>query len=378
MERRHLCTALCALVLTACGERSSPSSASRADITDPEPKAFEWPARPVLLPVVAKGKAGGQLDPDRPGFVWDPISYLARPPGIDYEMHGYVEAPGQFVHVRTNALGMREDDEPSMEQPDLRILVAGDSHTDGAVANQYSFANVLEARLCEQRATASIEVLNAGVAYTSFPNYLGTLYKHLDLKPDVFVMSVYTGNDFGALYELHTRLSGGKLEIPPASYWEKSASAIGVRIGPLSGEQGVSQAWNQLWFFRQYPARAEECLALAIDYTRAAAQLCEQQGIRLIVLGIPTATEIEPERFAALRTALDQHFELDERTRERNTDLRERFGKALAQDGIEWLDGTHALRAAAARGEGPLYWINDQHIAIEAHRVLAHALLECL
>ena len=353
-----------------------PDAAAGPDGLDESEGAYERPPRPALLPELAEGQAGGQLDPNRPGFQWDPVTYLARRPNLEFDMQNYVEAPGGTVHVRTNSYGMREDTDPAPGPVDLRILVAGDSHTEGAVDNRHSFANVLEARLGQAREGRSVEVWNAGVAYCSFPNYLGTLYKYLPMRPDAFVMAVYTGNDFGAMYELAARLAGESLDVPPAEYWQRIEGASGIELGHLSGLQGVSQAWNQLWHYACYPERVESTLQDALAFTREVARLCEVEGIRLLVLGIPTAAEIEPQRFAALREALDEHFELDEVERERNTELRLRYGRALEEAGVEWLDGTEVLRAAAERGEGPLYWIDDQHLAIEGHRVLAEALLE--
>ena len=77
----------------------------------------------------------------------------------------------------------------------LRILVAGDSHTQGAVGVAETFPNLLEACL-RAAGRADCEVLNAGVAFTGPRCYLERLRHYLFLEPDVFVAALFTGNDF--------------------------------------------------------------------------------------------------------------------------------------------------------------------------------------
>jgi hypothetical protein len=83
-----------------------------------------------------------------------------------------------------------------LQQPALRILVTGDSHTDGVCNNSESFTNLLEAELSAAHPGEAIEALNAGKGAYSFYNYLGVLERLLPLRPDVFVVAVYGGNDF--------------------------------------------------------------------------------------------------------------------------------------------------------------------------------------
>ena len=62
-----------------------------------------------------------------------------------------------FIEIRRNDCSCREDEDTPISVPPsvARIIVLGDSHTDGICFNDESFSNLLERRLNEDRATAS-------------------------------------------------------------------------------------------------------------------------------------------------------------------------------------------------------------------------------
>ena len=65
----------------------------------------------------------------RARYVYDPRLYFR--PASNLALHqDFPEHPERGWTVRTNSLGMREDDEPSATQPDLRILIAGASNAE--------------------------------------------------------------------------------------------------------------------------------------------------------------------------------------------------------------------------------------------------------
>ena len=77
---------------------------------------------------------------------WDELSYMRHIPNRDDPIR-MKEVPNGVWSMRTNALGLREDAEPLAAKPDLRILVTGDSHTDGVCENRDSFPHVLQRAL---------------------------------------------------------------------------------------------------------------------------------------------------------------------------------------------------------------------------------------
>ena len=383
--------ALAALLSGACGEPAGGSDPV------PLPQAGSLTARilagegiellggrPALLPPVPEGlsfvlrKSKGSLEDD-------PICYLRRPAGLNYVVHSIKSYPGGSYRVRTNAFGMREDEEVSEVTPDLRVLVSGDSHTDGVVANADSFANVLEALLAERDPSRTVDVLNAGVGNTTFPHYLGTLVKYLPLEPDVFICAVYGGNDFGLLPTLTARLFETKLEVPPAEYWGPlgeldKLSGVGVLAGAVR-----AQIYNQRWRLAFYPEEQELSLELALDYVREMQRICEQRGMRLILVYLPSADEVEPELLQRLVESFDEHLGFDEGERTIMPRLVQRFLSTLEAEGVEVLDTRPVLRAAAgavptADGprdrQEPLFWREDLHLARRGHRLVGEALAE--
>ena len=140
-----------------------------------------WAPRPdgrlALEPIpkeLARSFFGGM---DRPGSrkVYDPDSYNFARPNLRGHQSFQEHQAGGFPVV-TNNLGLREDADTDVAKAGLRILVTGDSHTDGMCANSESFPNRLEALLAERRPGEVVEVLNAGRGGFSFHNYLG-LYR---------------------------------------------------------------------------------------------------------------------------------------------------------------------------------------------------------
>src|SRR5207248_2046133 len=107
--------------------------------------------------------------------------------------------PGGSFRFRTNNLGLRRDVDTAIDKPPelFRVLMLGESQTEGYVNNEESFPTLLEARLAGQLSPIGrrAEVLNAGVG-----GYKPTLelqrfqVRGAPLRPDLVVVFV-AGND---------------------------------------------------------------------------------------------------------------------------------------------------------------------------------------
>ena len=104
----------------------------------PPSQFVRWPVGPDV--VARYFEIDGELT------VYDPYSYFRHRGNLDVERPWEEHPDGRWM-LRTNSLGMRRDSEPAAERPDLRVLVVGDSHTDGVCDNDESYCALLEAAL---------------------------------------------------------------------------------------------------------------------------------------------------------------------------------------------------------------------------------------
>ena len=361
--------ALLTLIAAACerGPRTIPSPEIEGRLAAPLPLVVE---RPALLPELPEGSEAFLNKGDKT-LVEDSVCYVTRPASVEYWSKGWDEHPDGQIKVRTNSHGMREDLDPLAEAPDLRVLVAGDSHTDGVVNNAESFPNVLEARLAERWPEQTIEVLNAGVGSTSFPMYLGTLVKFLALDPDVFICTVYSGNDFGYMVHAVAKIMQEPIERADAPYFERLAQANAL---PQPAAAAVNQLYNQRWRWAYRPQDVDRSMELSLDYTREMARLCGERGVRFVLLHLPSAEAVEVERWTPLCQRLDEVFGFDSEQASLADRFTDRYLETLRREGIEVLDARVPLRQAAAAGVAPLYWSRDLHLSLKGHRVLGEAL----
>lgn len=296
---------------------------------------------------------------DVPGSVYERESYFHWETNRDL-LVAFPEHHAGSVRQRTNSLGMREDSEVLATKPDLRVLVTGDSHTDGSCANFESYCNRLEALLSEAHPGRVIECLNAGKGGYSFHNYAGTLRRLAHLEPDVLVVGVYGGNDFEEL-------------LTPWHYFEGT-----LRPGPVVEHQvaiydamqehagAIAQGLLQLSYFKSNPKEYETALTAAIALSAAIAGECRGRGIAPLFLYIPPRWMIDPSHSRELLASLG----LGAPEVEAAAALADRWLSALRALGIPTIDARPVLRD---RSE-PLYW-SDDHINVLAHDLIARALV---
>lgn len=131
-----------------------------------------------------------------------------HPPHQVTEVKTDEHAAGTIV-VRRNDCGFREDTSTPIVKPDgvFRILVLGDSHTDGVCFNAESYANRLEAALNVAELGLQFDVINAGqVTFSPYQEWW--LYEKVGRRfsPDLVVVGMYAGNDYWDLMQRRDRV----------------------------------------------------------------------------------------------------------------------------------------------------------------------------
>lgn len=287
-------------------------------------------------------------------------------PNLDRHVD-WPEHPDGGFELRTNNLGFREDAPTTLAKPPgtIRILVTGDSHTDGVVANSESFANRLEDLLNSADGDARFEVLNGGHGHYGPQNYLGILERFLELDLDHFVVVFYVGNDFlDAVAEAWVR---GQVELPdrPEGYMDRLEKAQSL------SSAAVSQSLNQVYLLHTFPKLEGLSLDITVDVFHTISQLCDERGIGLYTVLLPTKAEVEPETdhdTADAAVALG----LEPRDLRLSRRLATRLETALEDLGIPVLD----LYPAFDKSTDELFWKRDHHLDAAGHRLAAEVFFE--
>lgn len=300
---------------------------------------------------------------------YDELTYLRHIPDRNEILACPDPARGSFT-MRTNSLGLREDAEPSAEKPDLRILVTGDSHSDGVCENAQSFANVLESELARAHPGKAIEALNASKGSFTFYSYLGTLEKFLRLEPDVFVVAVYAPNDFEEVLTPYHWFEGTPRPPGATRYWPLIQKALAVKLTWLA-QEGLS-----LKYFQQNPQEIAVATRAARQALLDMQELCRDRSIDLVVVVLPSLFDTvrargtsDPEMEGLMR---DLHAALE--LAPGDIGLHDRMADELlaflTEREIPYVDG----RAVFAGKPGPFFWKEDFHLNVDGHRAIGQAL----
>lgn len=299
--------------------------------------------------------------------VYDPDVWFTYRPGFTFEMPFPEHPRGRFT-VRANELGLREDGPTPRAHDGLRVLVTGDSHTDGVCDNDETFAHRLEELLAARLPEARPDVLNGGHAGYSFYNYRGQLERFADFDLDVFVVAVYGGNDFLEALPVHHYFR----HTLPAEFREQMSMAAGRTEGIPGGLHG--QAVRQLEYFARYPEEEAVALEAAVEVSRAIVARCAELGVRPLFVYVPTQLDTQPRFLDPDPARIRELTGLDEQQMRASERLAEAWMEALVREGVEVLDLRATFRAAPER----YFWESDPHVDLAAHEAIANLLADAI
>lgn len=266
---------------------------------------------------------------------------------------------------RTNNLGFRENDDILAKKPnEYRILVTGDSHTDGVLKhNTQSFANIWEKQLNSSDSLTYYNCINGGVGYYTFRNYAGFLKKYRYLKPDMYVINIFTGNDFreAPIFEDNRENIGNVFRNSYVRIKKKFYSAEKKAI-PFS--QGIEQTL----YFEAFPSEKEKALTLAKKYLTEIKTLCLAEGIELVVTLLPSKLETNP----IFSSKIQSLFYIDEMAMQTNTQLTNELITWLTSENIT----NYNLQPLLAQAKEKVYWDGDLHINPKAHEMIGAFLFD--
>jgi len=305
---------------------------------------------PVLLPVGENNERGN---------IYDPLCYFRYKPHYERRTQFPLHPDGGWW-LRTNSRGLKGSREVLETRPNLRILVAGDSHVDGFCADEETFARRLE-DLLSTHAQGPVESLNAGHAGYAFYQYVGSLELHMELRPHVFVLAVYTGNDFVESLVLRNYYDG---QLDRELLTEPSRFRA---LYPALSFGFIGQYLRQVLHFREHPANEQRAIETAVTACIEMADICRERGILFLPMIMPPAPEVQPAHIDVDLAAVARQLNLAPRDIFSVSRLTQQWTAALAAEGIEVLDPRPHLKAAPE----PLYWPEDYHLSVAGNAAIA-------
>lgn len=271
------------------------------------------------------------------------------------------EHPEGEIYLRTNDMGFREKENfLSGEEVDVRILVTGDSHTDGVVYNDESFPNILEHRLNGSADSLRVDVINGGTGFYSFRNYFGFIEKYKALKPDYFIINIFMGNDFRETL-LYEPWSDGYFNVLKNAYL-RGKRKVFLETASIPLNQGL----DQLYYFNTFPEDKSRALDIAKEYMQKTDSVCASEGIELIVTLLPAKSDLNE----GFRNMVQNEFGWQNADFSANDELKRLFLDFLNGEGIR----TYDLEVLMGESTAKLYWDQDLHINDYSHKLIGEFL----
>lgn len=274
------------------------------------------------------------------------------------------EHPKGRIILKTNNLGFREDSDTQITKSKgtIRILVTGDSQIDGVVYNEESMPNVLEKKLNLVNQTTKFEVINGGVGYYDPDHYFLFLNKQLVLKPDAYIVVIYSGNDF--LDAARLIEAGGDFNKRPEDYMEY--------LQKCNCEGLLDQAMNQIYYFKTFPTMKEKVVRHVFDVLLKINQLCKMHDIDFIVIFLPTKADVEWQTDSPRLGQVKECLHLDESDLKINRDLVIALMRQLSDIHVSLLD----MHKAMEGHQSEFFWKKDYHLNVRGHAFLAERIYE--
>jgi lysophospholipase L1-like esterase len=293
-------------------------------------------------------------------FAYDSVLGWRRAGGLKLKCP-WAEHPAGGFFMETNALGLRDGE--IREEWCVRVLVAGDSQTEGVCGNRESFVNLLEGKLDPSCPSGGIDVINAALGGSEPWYYLTTLEAYKRLEPDVFVAVFYGGNDFREALRLERYYRGRPPgAVPSLARLTRGLEELPVGLGPVE----LSQASFLLDNPDDGAVAVQTWTALAMEMSRQ----CAAAGIEFLPVYLPPPLAGQPDPYAVERSEVARVLPEVGAGLDLTSELADAWIAQLTAEGVHVFD----LRPAIAVESQRLFWAKGWHLNLTGHEVVARAL----
>jgi hypothetical protein len=271
----------------------------------------------------------------------------------------FAEHPKGRIIKHYNNHGFIRNDSTLLEaKPGIkRILITGDSHTDGMVSTVENFCTLLEDSLLKLK--QPVEILNAGTGNYSFVNYEGLIQHYLYLKPSEYVVMIYTGNDFveNMMYEYHW--------YNPVQSLRQFRARLGWRYQyPMMYN---NQSLAQVLYFTLYPNQKELSVAKTFNALHFIDSVCKKNGIAFTVGLIPADFDLD----LMYQKRIQQAYGFSDADLKINRWFARSVTDFCRQNSIPVYD----LYDGMLQVKDTLYFPKDHHLNVKGNRVVADLML---
>jgi hypothetical protein len=303
----------------------------------------------------------------------------------------------QTVLFRTNNLGFREDHDTALTSASAhRIMVFGDSHTEGMVDNEDSFPHVAQRILNADG--LDVEVLNAAAGMFSLYQEFLLFRRLLPVHPEIAIFAFYTGNDYSDLtfkdLSPYLTVDNGAIEEHPpllprmalrdvfahrstilsflrsTIHWIDPRPRNGFEQAQRIKVHALSQSLLQAYYFEKvHPEQFAEVSRLQQYVVTRIVGTAKQNHVQLLFLILPTKYQIERESDAETFTTLEALLGLDRQNKFDDL-VRRDFTRILNTSNVGYLDSYDELIRIRGRTGEELFWRDDQHLNDRGHRVV--------
>lgn len=306
----------------------------------------------------------------------------------------FADRPEGYFRWYWNSAGYRTAEIGRKGDTEERILVVGDSHTEGAgIDDGDRFSDRLEQYLNGQRNVGRVTVMNFGQAGVTAPGYLEIIRTGLAYGPDLVMLVVFSGNDLAELVSAKEYLGVRAERKPPGDrLWEAVKARLrrlylyhtaahvfrGLRANSRAHVTVTGpylQALGQAKYFIERPVDLEAALDRFRHLLYEIKKESEARDIRFLVVTLPSKLQVDEasSQEAGREIAQELRIELDH-ARRVDAFVHRRMVDVVREIVPHGRDLRDPLKEAWPSREK--FWPRDWHLNTLGHEVVARALLD--
>lgn len=299
---------------------------------------------------------------------------FVRKPGVSWR--GYVTEVNRIVDYRTDENGFRNP--AGQRQAD--VVFIGDSFTEAAqVDEQDTFVRRVAKSI-------GLTVMNLGRGAYGPQQELIVLKRYgLSYKPRAVVWQLFEGNDLADAegfvdwktnpQQVNTSLKERYFNNSLLREWlanTRSQTPHGPTVN-LRYHDGTSRTVSLRDRYQPHqPSALRAGMRETLSAIEEGQRLCDANGIQLLVINVPAMVRVMAPNISFDRVE-DQARYLPERS-QNEKDFSDAIEESCARTGCNFVDAFDVLRQAAANGNDHLYILNDEHLDVSGHDVVAQTI----